>query len=225
MARKLLWLALGVLILAPVAWTRETERTAAEKAVRAADPDEVDPVRIKGADWTYEITYAKPEPIVVTDPEGEKKVYWYLVYTVTNHSEEAHPFVPAFTLFTDTAELRRAGFFPEVYKAIKQGRKIPFLENAAKLHGKLFTGPDNARTGVAIFAPLPRETDRFTLFVEGLSGLYVERPRPDVPEDAPEDQKTIRLRKTLALEYDLPGDRWWQNLDQPVFLSKKWTWR
>ena len=94
-----------------------------------------------------------------------------------------------------------------------------------KMVGKILPGEDNARTGVAIFAPLDRKTDRFTLFVEGLSGRYIERPNPAADENTPEDEKVVRLRKTLALEYKLPGDEWWLNLDQPIFISKKWTWR
>jgi hypothetical protein len=91
--------------------------------------------------------------------------------------------------------------------------------------GKVLPGEDNARTGVAIFAPLDRGTDYFRIFVEGLSGEYVERPNPAATAETPEDEKVIRLRKTLVLEYKFPGDEWWLNADQPIFVSKTWTWR
>jgi len=215
-----------MLVSAAVAWTEEpAEEKAAEKALQAADPDQVNPIDIKGENYTFDFQFEQLEPLVVTTPEGDKEVYWYLVYTVTNTSEEAHNFVPAFSLFSDKASLERAGLHPDVFKAIQARRKIKFLENAVQMTGKILPGEDSARTGVAIFAPLDRKIDRFNIFVDGLSGQYVERPNPAATADTPEDQKVVRLRKTLVLEYKFPGDEWWLNLDQPIFVSKSWTWR
>lgn len=213
-------------LAAPAAPAEEADLVrVAERAIDRANPDQVDPKDIKGENWTHDLRFDHPEPIVVTTPGGEKEVYWYIVYTVTNTSGAEKNFVPTFTLYSDTSAIRRAGVYPTVFEAIKKQRKIRFLENAVQMIGKILPGEDNARTGVAIFAPLDRETDRFTIFVEGLSGQYIERPRADAPADAPPDQKVVRLRKTLAIEYKLPGDKWWLNLDQPLFVSKTWTWR
>jgi len=216
-----------VLAFASAAAAQEEEDRAetARRAVEKHDPDQVDPNLVKGEDWTFDFQFEHPHPIVVETPGGEREVYWYLVYTVTNRGEEARRFVPAFTLYTDKANLRRAGLFPHVYEAVKAHRKVRFLENAVKMHSKVMPGEGHARTGVAIFAPLDRETDRFTIFCEGLSGRYVERPNLQAGPDAPEDEQVVRLRKTLALTYKLPGDKWWLNLDQPTFVSKTWTWR
>jgi len=203
----------------------EGQAEAARRAVEAHDPDQVDPNLIKGEDWTFDFQFEHPHPIVVKRPGGEPEVYWYLVYTVTNRSEEARNFIPAFTLYTDQATVRRAGLFPAVYEAIKANRKIRFLEPTADLHTKIMPGEGSARTGVAIFAPLDRETDRFTIFCEGLSGRYIERPNLKAAADTPEDERVVRLRKTLALTYRLPGDKWWLNLDQPTYVSRTWTWR
>ena len=230
MAKRSVWLlALATALVAgfaAVAWTQETDREkVAEKAIEAADPDQVNPIDIKGEKYTFDFRFDSLEPFVVTNPEGEKEVYWYLVYTITNTSKEEHNFVPAFSLYSDMASVRRAGLHPDVFDAVQKRRKIRFLENAVKMTGKVLPGEDSARTGVAIFAPLDRETDHFRIFVEGLSGEYVERPNPAATDDTPEDEKVIRLRKTLVLEYKFPGDSWWLNVDQPVFLSKTWTWR
>jgi hypothetical protein len=230
MAQRSVWLltltAVLVVVSAGIAWTQETAREkAAEKAIDAADPDQVNPIDIKGEKYTFDFRFDTIEPLVVTNPEGEKEVYWYLVYTITNPSDAEHNFVPAFTLYSDTASVRRAGLHPDVFDAIQKRRQIRFLENAVKMTGKVLPGEDSARTGVAIFAPLDRETDHFRIFVEGLSGEYVERPNPAATDDTPEDEKVIRLRKTLVLEYKFPGDEWWLNVDQPIFVSKTWTWR
>ena len=215
---------LGLIVAAAPAQDIDPAKVAA-KAVERHDPDQVDPNTIKGEDWTFDITFEHPQAIVVNGPAGEKEVYWYVVYTVTNRAKEEKNYVPTFTLVSSAAKVRRAGIYPAVFDAIRKSRKIPFLENAVKMVGNVIPGEDNARTGVAIFAPLDRDTDRFIIFAEGLSGQYIERPKPGAAADAPEDEKVIRLRKALAIEYRLPGDKWWMNLDQPIFVSKTWTWR
>ena len=244
--RKTLWLS-GIAValaalMAPPAWTQDVDK-GVRKALEGSNPDNIDPNEIKGANWTFDFRFDHPEPIVVTTPGGEKEVYWYVVYTVTNTSSEVHDFIPTFLLYSNTGSLRRAGVYPTVFANVKQQRKIRFLENAVQMVGKVLPGGDNARTGVAIFAPLDRKTDHFTIFVGGLSGQYIERPLPGAsPDEAkteippPEgrietvpmpnpDAKVLCLHKTLALEYRLPGDEWWKNQDQPLFVSKSWTWR
>jgi hypothetical protein len=228
-------IGLGVFAAAVVglaAWAARAEDIEAKAAARAIDnndPDAVDPNTIKGEKWTLDFKFENPEPIVITDPEkGEKQVYWYVVYTITNNTGGERSVVPVFTLYGDTGAVRKAGLYPTVHDAIKKSRKIKFLENAVQVIGKIAQGEDSARTGVAIFAPLERETDHFTVFVEGLSGEYIERPdrtKKIEPGHLAEGDKLLRLRKTLALAFDLPGDKWWMNLDQPIFKSKKWTWR
>jgi hypothetical protein len=239
MARNGFWMsAVVVLVLGMAAasgWAQDVSIKAAEKAIDNADPDTVDPNLIKGEKYTVDFQFNRPEPIVVTGPTGEKQIYWYVLYTVTNKTGQDRTFVPVFTLFADTGAVSRAGTYPTVHDAIKKTRKVKFLENDVQVTGKLLVGEDNARTGVAIFAPLSFKTTRFTIFVEGLSGEFIERPAPAEPpqagakteESKPVTEKDgmIRLRKTLALTYTLPSENWMANLDQPIFQCKKWTWR
>jgi hypothetical protein len=240
MARNGFWMCAGIVLVlglgAATGWAQEASLKAAEKAVETADPDAIDPNLVKGEKWTVDFQFERPEPIVVTGPTGEKQIYWYVFYTVTNKTGQDRTFAPVFTLYSDTGAVTRAGIHPAVFDAIKKLRKPKFLENAVQMIGKLLMGEDNARTGVAIFAPLSFKTTKFTIFVEGLSGEYIERPAPAAPPSAPiakgEELKPttdrdnfIRLRKTLALTYTLPSENWMTTLDQPVFQCKKWTWR
>jgi hypothetical protein len=231
MTRKHFFLIGAAALLAAVATLPVAAQDAAgpvkvlPQVAEPLSPDAVDPNSIKGEDWTFDFQFEQLRPIVVTTPGGEKEVYWYLVYTITNRAEEEKYCVPKFTLFSNTTAVRSAGVYPTVFEAIKGLRKIRFLENAVQMVGKVLPGEDNARTGVAIFGPLDRSTDHFTIFVEGLSGRYIERPLPNAPADAAEDAKVVRLRKTLALAYKLPGDKWWLNQDNALFVSKAWTWR
>jgi hypothetical protein len=194
MMRKSVWLGAAAVVLlalaAPRAWAEEVDAAkVAEKAIEAGDPDNVDPNLIKGENWTYDFTFENPEPVIVNTPGLGQVMYWYLVYTVTNRTGKEHNFVPAFTLYATNTSLQRAGVYPLVFEAIKKQRKIRFLENAVQMIGKVLPGDDNARTGVAIFGPMPRETENFSIFVEGLSGLYIQKPNPEAapaPAAAPE---------------------------------------
>ena len=275
--KSTLWWAGGMMVAvlalaAPVLWAEEAAappdpkvaEKAAERAIENNNPDLVDPNLIKGDKWTLDFQYEPPTAIVVKTPDGTKQVFWYVVYTVTNNSAEKHDFVPAFTLMSDTGVVRKAGIYPIAYEAIKMNRKIPFLENAMKMIGPIEPGVDNAKTGVAIFAPLDTRADRISIFVEGLSGQYIERPKlgapgaakpaekpaaepadekaapkaakgeesvtggpgkPTAKEIAAQEAASIRLRKTLDLQYKIPSDDLWINLDKPVFAGKRWTWR
>jgi hypothetical protein len=177
--------AAAVVLAAPALWAEEAAappspkvaEKAAELAIENNNPDAVDPNTIKGDAWTLDFQYEAPVAIVVKMPDGAKQVFWYVVYTVTNPSKDKHDFVPAFTLMSDTGVVRKAGIYPAAYEAIKMNRKIPFLENALKMIGPIEPGMDNARTGVAIFAPLDARCDMLSIFVEGLSGQYIERPK------------------------------------------------
>jgi hypothetical protein len=238
MARNGFWMSAAMVLVLGLAaasgWAQDLSAKAAEKAIDNADPDAVDPNLIKGEKWNLDFQFDRPQPIVVTGPTGEKQIYWYVLYTVTNKTGQDRTFVPVFTLFADTAAVSRAGLYPSVFDAVKKLRRPKFLENAVQMMGKLLVGEDNARTGVAIFPPLSFKTTKFTVFVEGLSGEFIERPNPvappqaaaDKPEEVkPDADKVVRLRKTLVLTYTLPSENWMKNLDQPIFQCKKWTWR
>ncbi len=251
MERKFLWVlgivVAAVLVAMTAARAEDTDKEAAEKAFERGDPDNVDPVNIKGDHWNLDIVYEEPLPILITSPKGEKQVYWYVIYTITNNTGADRTYVPSFILFTDTGQVCQAGVNPAAFEAVKKLRsvKYPNLENAVQMvsiktlpgepgvknpqNTQIKMGDDNARTGVAIFSSLDRQTRKFTIFIQGLSGEYIERPgRPNdkiEPNHLAEGDKLLRLYKTLALAYDLPGDQWWQNLDTPVFTGRKWTWR
>jgi hypothetical protein len=229
-------LALTAVRAAEEATNAENAAEAAREAIEKGDPDNVDPLSIRGEHWTLDITYETPQPVISYGKDGEKQVFWYVIYTVTNNTGADRQYVPSFLLFTNNGVLTRAGVHPEIFKKVQQERaaKYKFLENAADMvavgNTKIHMGADNARTGMAIFSEIDRAATKFTVFVEGLSGEYVERPdnrslkKPE-PTRPVENDKVIRLRKTLALAYNFPGDKWWRNLDVPVFATKKWTWR
>ena len=77
MAQRSVWLlALATATVAgfaAVAWTEETRKESAEKAMEVADPDQVNPIDIKGEKYTFDFRFDTIEPLVVTNPEARKK--------------------------------------------------------------------------------------------------------------------------------------------------------
>ncbi|MDP6381209.1 MAG: hypothetical protein QF662_07685, partial [Phycisphaerae bacterium] len=177
--------------------------------------------------WTLNLKFEAPRPIRIYGTNREPKIYWYILYSARNDSGATRFFAPDFILYTNEAKLHRSGIHPEVHKVIKERRKrrTRFLENSAKIIGNLLEGEDNARDGVAIFAPIGPKTKSFTLFVGGLSGRYILRDNPAAKADTPLAEKKIVLYKTLAVDYKLIGDEWWKDLAAPKVVKTQWTWR
>ena len=104
--------------------------------------------------WELKFEFEHPRQILITLP-GEKKprLYWYMLYTVTNNTGRDVEFFPAFDLLTDTLELipDNVGVRSVVFDEIKKLQKRPLLERPEDVAGRLLQGEDNARESVAIW--------------------------------------------------------------------------
>lgn len=183
--------------------------------------------------WELEFDFHDPTRIAVTLP-GETKptTFWYLIYTVTNNTGREVGFYPQFALVTDTFKVVHAGdeVSPTVYDAIRKrhNKQHPFLTPPLKAGGKLLQGTDNARTSVAIFRGFDPQASQFTIFVAGLSGEIVRVPNPAFDSARPKNEKNLQfftLRKTLAIEYDIPGDLASRKRAAPVRAARRWVMR
>jgi hypothetical protein len=132
---------------------------------------------------------------------------------------------------------------PLVFRAIKKrhGLAWPFLIEPVQALGRLLQGEDNARTSVAIWRQFDPHADSFILYIGGLSGETAQVVNPDYdktrPEEVVEDlgdgiqvprivnPKVYSLRKTLAVEYDLPGDPATRREVEPIRRSQYWVMR
>ena len=199
--------------------------------------------------WELRFEYLTPQRISVRLPgDAQPRTYWYLLYTVTNENQD-HPevqFLPVFTLMTDTMKVYRAeiGVHPAVYDAIKhRHRKThPFLTEPVRVIGRMRHGEDNARDSVAIWPDFDPKASSFTLYVGGLSG-ETERVRnqrfdpakPEVVAETMPDGTTLEkvvnpkyftVRKTLALDFELPGNETTRNRAQAKLTRPhRWTMR
>lgn len=164
-------------------------------------------------DWELDFKFQDLKRIQVCVPGQRPRVYWYMIYTVTNNTGQDVVFHPEFSLVTNTLQVLPAmvDVDPEVLTAIKNeySATYPWLEHPNKVVGKLLQGKDNARDAVAIWPDFDPKASLIDVFVGGLSGEIVAVPNPlFVPGKAGSETMPSRfvLRKTLQIHYSLPTD-------------------
>lgn len=211
---------------------------AAPHAMTAPEPFEV---AIK---WELEFEYEAPLPIQVTLP-GEKKprVFWYMLYTVTNRTRDDETgrgtdrdFIPGFVVYTETGQATNANWrvSSTVFQAVKKRHNRPLLKNHANITGKILFGKDNAKDGAIIWADFDPDAGSFDVFISGLSGETAELKLPapiTVTEiDAFGKAKTVKtdkivLSKTLQLNYTVKGQAEDRIFTTATFNYKRWVMR
>ena len=187
--------------------------------------------------WQLEIDHEALRPIQIQVPgESSPRIFWYLRYTVTNHTGDDQIFVPEFILYADTGQVLRAGrkIPPIVFDEIKKLHNDPLLTGLPGMAGKVLQGNDNAKSGVAIWPDFDPAAGAFDVFAGGLSGETAEISLPTpirtVERQYGEAEKEvvrtkILLSKTLRLHYSIPGEAA-ARLTTPVrLLSKNWVMR
>ncbi len=170
--------------------------------------------RTSAVHWQLGFEFHDLQRIEVVLPGDEKPTsFWYLLYTVTNESGQEVEFYPSFELVTDTLQVVTGGdrISPVVYDLVlaRHKKAYPFLCEPMKASGRLLQGIDNARTSVAVFNDFDRQSNSVTLYVGGLSGETARVANPGYDAKKPEghdNKQFFALRKTLAIEYDVPGD-------------------
>lgn len=187
-------------------------------------------VAIAPRSWQLKFRFEDPQRVSVHVP-GKRLpvVYWYMLYSVENPTDEEVYFYPEFDLVTDTLEVVKSGqgVSPAAFKAIFDRAGDPLLLPPEKVVGRLLQGRDHQRHGVAIWKDFDRKAKSFTVYVEGLSGEMVRWKNPVFDPEKPVDdgnQRYYLLRKTLAIPYRLPGSEVSRARAVPERLPEKQTW-
>jgi hypothetical protein len=187
--------------------------------------------------WELEIDLEQPQAIQLTIPgEKEPQTFWFIRYTVTNHTDEDRVFVPDFVLYTDTGETIRAqkDVPPAVFTAIKETYNDPLLRDETSMTGKLLQGEDNAKKGVAVFRNFDPKAGAIDVFVGNLTGekMEVDLPQPittiEVDRKGNKVEVTkdkIVLSKTLDLKYAFPKDPSARKADKLTLSGQTWVLR
>jgi hypothetical protein len=196
--------------------------------------------------WQLEFEFQDPQRLVIQLPgEAKPRVYWYMLYTVTNNSNRDVQFMPRFQIVNDNLQVLETDVTadPVVFSAIKKihTKDRPFLLEPLEVLGKLLQGADNAKDSVAIWQDFSGDTRQFTIFVGGLSGEMVTLPNPTYDSAKPEfvmkelpggiktkvmvNPKRFVLYKTLSISYRLPGDDEARKQADPIRESVEWLMR
>lgn len=196
--------------------------------------------------WNLGFEYHDLQRISVALPGRDiPQSYVYLLYTVVNDSGGEVAFYPRFEVVTSTGKrlTSEVGVSPVVFEAVKKrhAKTHPFLQNQAAILGRLLQSADQAKDGVAIWPDFSAMSDKFTVYVAGLSGESMEVPnpgyRPDQPETVEErladgtsipylaNPRRFTLHRTLAIHYDLPGDARTRSQAKPVRTGQEWVMR
>lgn len=184
--------------------------------------------------WQLDFDCQPLQAIEVNVPGQGKHKYWFLRYTVTNHTKEDQVFVPEFVLYTDNGDTARGsrGVPPMVYDQIKKTFNDPLLKDQSAMMGKVLQGDDNAKSGVAIFRDFDGIAGEIHIFVGGLSGETAEVELPVAVQvrqiNAKGDAETVSTKKvlltrTLDMKYIFPGNPAARSFRDPLSPKDK-TW-
>ncbi|MBN1846786.1 MAG: hypothetical protein JW810_13965 [Sedimentisphaerales bacterium] len=181
--------------------------------------------------WQLDILlHGEPQRIELVLPgDDQPKAFWYLLFTVTNHTGRDVDFYPKFELYTDTFKLYQAGTSLQrpVFEAIRQRYQdtIPLLEPLALATGRILQGEDNARDSVVIFPEFDPNARFVKIFLAGLSNetQIIDSPVLTVP--ATGRPQEILLKKTLMLSYQIPGDIYTPAERVMLYRDRQWLMR
>lgn len=191
------------------------------------------PRRQPGKSWRLDVAFHDPQRITLRRPgDPAPTTYWYMLYVVTNNTGQDREFYPSFRLVTDTLTVVEGGarVGPRVYDAIIQRHRgqYAFLAPPTKVSGLLLQGEANARASVVVFHDFDKSANGFTTYCSGFSGEIQRVPNPTFDGARPETEKNPRsfvLRRTMAITYDLPGDRETRDRANPIRRTRAWVMR
>lgn len=150
-------------------------------------------------DWELKFT---PGPFRLYVDPMDGRLYWYFTYTVTNLNDRDLVFAPQIELFLDSGEILKSGrgVPTQVVNRLRELLGNPLLEDQNRIIGDLRVGPENARTGLAVWPAEDQDVNEITLFFRGLSSDRRTVAHPSTAD------KTVDLYRTLRREYLVPGD-------------------
>lgn len=179
--------------------------------------------------WVLDFKFKDPRLIKVNVPGRGQKVCWYLWYQVINFSKEAHTLIPDFELVTlDRGTVHHDQILPAVQDAISQVEDPTGyyqIKNSVTIANDPIpiTRPDTvpkAVTGVAIWDDVDPDSNRFSIFVAGLSNGW------SVTDPVAPDTKPVVRRKTLQLNFKRLGDRFQMKSEEIRWVPPaEWIYR
>ena len=178
--------------------------------------------------WTLDTEFENLRPIIWSPKGSSPQRYWYMILSLTNNSPQTVPFYPSIELMTDTFCIVQADDFPSaaIFQSIKlanQG-KYPFLVSYDDIENSIKRGSDNTLDFAVIFRDFDPKAKSISVFIAGLSNETVTIEHP-TEKDSSGNPIKVRLRKTLEINYKVPGDNTAKSSRSLVFESVEWVMR
>ncbi len=185
-----------------------------ELGKRAWAENRLQNVRLNRDVWGLEFTF-KPVRFVTVDipttsGQVEQKLVWYLVYRVRNLSDKPVRFVPQFVLHSVDAD----AYYPDRIIATamdsireREDPRRQLLNTVQISEAEIppaAEGEDASVWGVALWRDIDPATDRFSIFVKGLTNAYRIKTND-------QGDWLGYARKTLQLNFWRPGDEFFEH--------------
>jgi hypothetical protein len=160
--------------------------------------------RDKEGIWVLDFAF---KPLRIRDVElrekGRRPVY-YLYYRVVNRTGKPRMFVPQFAMVNEEGKRFEDQVIPEVIPLIqaREDPSVPVLGAIGSMGvvpPSTKEGVDDAIFGAAVWEKWDHKSDRFSIYVRGLSDGYKETPNPAGGDP-------IVKYKTLRIDFIRRGD-------------------
>jgi hypothetical protein len=169
-------------------------------------------VRFEHQVWALEFAY-KPVRFVTVDvpqPNGryQQKLVWYLPYRVKNNGDAPVQFVPRFVLEShDVGKVYPEQIIPAAMDAIRRREHprspLSSVEIAGEIPPASSDGEQSVRYGVATWTDIDPRTDRFSIYVQGVTNAYRWEDPPLEGTAGPRI-----FPRVLQLNFWRPGDEY-----------------
>ncbi len=194
--------------------------------------------------WEIELDFQDPRRIDVVH-NGRQHTFWYVVYTARNTSDKTQHFQPTFQIVTEDLHVFNTDTSapPVAFEAIRELHRgsHPELRHPTRAIGPIRRGEDYAIESVAIWRDANLSGNNFSIFVAGLSGETEIVPNPAFDARRPEavsitqpsgqsrevlvNPRHFTLRKTLQVDYQLPGSDATRSQAAPIRTEARWIMR
>ncbi len=154
--------------------------------------------------WLLDVNFGPLRVMSVQTDKGARAFY-YLTYTATNRSGKDQSFAPTFDLVDGDMMVTRAGANvpDEALRAAKARIADALVEDPIAVIGTIGQGAENAKSGFVVFSCEDLTPGRITVYAAGFSG---ETAVIRTPDTAAGPGGLVTLRRTMALQYNDPGD-------------------
>ncbi len=160
--------------------------------------------RDKAGIWVLDFAFKPLRLRTVEIPGKGRRPVYYLYYKVVNHTGKPRMFVPQFVMVNEEGKKFEDQVIPKAIPLIqdREDPSIP-LRGAVDVMGIIppstKEGVDDAVFGAAVWEKWDHKSDRFSIYVRGLSDGYKEVPNPA-------GGKPVVKYKTLRIDFIRRGD-------------------